>query len=197
LTAHQRRNYRAVGANVRLIENLAAEVLVNRNVLTAIAGPTIAVTIDVEGSAFPVRLAGEGLTRILVNLVKNAAEAMCAVGRVHISLWEGTGDFQGVSWLTLNVEDNGPGFPDRMLAHIFEEDECAPCGFDTARGERHVPQRGLGLSITRSLVERAGGRIRAANRDPVGACIQIELPVRQLCDANLAPKETGDSSSFN
>jgi K+-sensing histidine kinase KdpD len=38
--------------------------------------------------------------------------------------------------------------------------------------------RGLGLSITRSIIEAAGGRIQAANRDPAGARLEIELPVR-------------------
>jgi signal transduction histidine kinase len=37
---------------------------------------------------------------------------------------------------------------------------------------------GLGLSITRSIVEAAGGRIQAASRDPAGTCFQIQLPVR-------------------
>ena len=58
------------------IDNLAAELLANRNLLAALAGPSIALTVDAEGGALPVRLTGEDLTRMLVNLVKNAAEAM-------------------------------------------------------------------------------------------------------------------------
>jgi signal transduction histidine kinase len=38
--------------------------------------------------------------------------------------------------------------------------------------------RGLGLSISRSLVEASGGRVTASNREPRGARIEIELPVR-------------------
>ena len=172
------------------IDNLAAELLTNRNLLTALVGPTVRITIDVEGSALPVRLATEDLTRILVNLVKNAAEAMSSVGRVHITLRESAGDSERASLLILNVEDNGPGFPDRILANIFESSE------ETLRTPRatwmHWPvrQRGLGLGITRSLVEQAGGRIHAANRDPVGACIQIELPVRDVDELPLKPTNT-------
>jgi signal transduction histidine kinase len=191
----ERRDHWAHRTQIRPIENFAAEVLVNRNVLTAIVGPTIALTIDVKGSASPVRLAGEDLTRILVNLVKNSAEAMCSVGRVHISLWEGAGDSHGVSWLTLNVEDNGPGFPDRMLADVFEHGEDAQYHPNTVCGEQPVSRRGLGLAITQSLVEGAGGRIHAANRDPVGACIQIELPVRPL--AIPIRRSTEDCVSLN
>ena len=58
------------------IDNLAGEVLANRNLLAALAGPSITLTVDAEGGSLPIRLTGEDLTRILVNLVKNAAEAM-------------------------------------------------------------------------------------------------------------------------
>ena len=68
--------------------NLAAELLANHNLLAALAGPTIALTIDVEGGARPVQMTGEDLTRVLVNLVKNAAEAMPAGGRIQIELHE-------------------------------------------------------------------------------------------------------------
>ncbi len=179
------------------IDNLAAEVLANRSLLAALVGSTVNMTIDVEGSALPVRLTGEDLTRILVNLAKNAAEAMSSVGRIHISLRESAGDSVDASWLTLNVEDNGPGFPDRLLANIFELGESARANLTTMRGDWPIRQRGLGLSITRSLVEAAGGCIHAANRDPVGACIQIELPVAKPTDIQLPPQTTGDNASFN
>ena len=70
------------------IENMAAELLANHNLLAALSGPTIALTVDVEGAASAVRLTGEDLTRVLVNLVKNAAEAMPGGGRIQIELGE-------------------------------------------------------------------------------------------------------------
>jgi len=179
------------------IDNLAAEVLAHRNLLAALAGPTVGMTIDVERSALPVRLMGEDLTRILVNLVKNSVEAMSSVGRVHISLWESLGDSGDASWLTLNVEDNGPGFPDRLLATVFELSESTRASLSTMRGKWPMRQRGLGLSITRSLVEAAGGHIHAANRDPVGACIQIELPVRKPGETGMPLQANDDTASFN
>ena len=74
------------------------------------------------------------------------------------------------------VEDNGPGLTEQVLAKLFEpvsgnEPEVA------SAGGWPMTRRGLGLSITRSIVEAAGGMIHAANRDPVGACFQLELPV--------------------
>jgi len=177
------------------IDNLATELLANRNLLTALVGPTVRITIAVEGGALPVRLAGEDLTRILVNLVKNASEAMSSVGRVHISLRESPGDCERTSLLILNVEDNGPGFPDRILSKIFASSEETPTAPRTEHTHWPVRQRGLGLGITSSLVERAGGRIHAANRDPAGACIQIELPVRTV--DNLPAMTTNTNAALN
>lgn len=160
------------------IKNLAEELLTNRNLLASLVGPTIALTVDVQGGAVPVHMTAEDLTRILVNMVKNAAEAMSTVGRIHISLWESCGETENCPWVTLNVEDNGPGLTDKVLENIFEPRPAHARPDDPfTRHDWPVAHRGLGLSITRSIVEAAGGTIHAANRDPVGACFQIELPV--------------------
>lgn len=158
------------------IKNLAEELLANRSLLASLAGPTIALTVDVQGGAVPVRMTCEDLTRILVNLVKNAAEAMSAVGRIHVTLWESRGE-GNTPWLTLNVEDNGPGLPNKILESIFEPRRSSS-KLNAGSAEWPLRHRGLGLAITRSVVEEAGGLIHAANRDPVGACFQIELPVQ-------------------
>jgi signal transduction histidine kinase len=163
---------------VELIQNLAEELFANRSLLAALAGPTIALTVDAQGGAVAVRMTSEDLTRILVNLVKNSAEAMSAVGRIHISLWESRGE-QNTPWVTLNVEDNGPGLNGKILEKLFEPRNSPALSHDVfASAEWPLPHRGLGLSITRSIVEAAGGAIHAANRDPVGACFQIELPLQ-------------------
>jgi len=159
------------------IKNLAEELLANRNLLASLVGPTVALTVDVQGGALPVRMTSEDLTRILVNLARNASEAMSGVGRIHISLRESSGEPENSPWVTLNVEDNGPGLAAPLLEKLFEADPSAkPEG--PLSGGWPMARHGLGLSITRSIVEAAGGMIHAANRDPVGACFQIELPVQ-------------------
>ena len=185
------------GISYTPIHNLAAEVLANRNLLAALAGPTVAVIVEVKGAAFPVRLASEDLTRILVNLVKNASEAMSSVGRIRISLWESAGDSSELPWLTLNVEDNGPGFTGSALEKIYEGAEVPQESIRATGGDWPVLHRGLGLAITRSIVEAAGGRINVANRDPVGACIQIELPVRSVRDSCLPVGATDTNAVLN
>jgi signal transduction histidine kinase len=160
------------------IENMAAELLANHNLLAALAGPTITVTVDVERGARPVRLTGEDLTRVMVNLVKNAAEAMPAGGRIQIGLCELSAAAGAVEALSLTVEDSGPGIPVEALEKIFTSGYTTRAKGTEARGSWPVIHRGLGLAITRSIVEAAGGRIAAGNRALSGASFAIELPVR-------------------
>ena len=160
------------------IRDLAFEMETNRNLLSALAGPGIELNLEVEGCALPVAMSSEDLTRILVNLVKNAVEAMSGGGRLQLSLRETPASPGDAPWLLLTVADNGPGILPGLLEQVFEP------GYST-RSKTAAWQRGwqgdhlgLGLSITRSIVEAAGGRVHAASRDPSGACFQIELPVR-------------------
>jgi signal transduction histidine kinase len=161
------------------IGNLAAELLAARNLLAALAGPGIALTVDTAGGALGVRLNGEDLTRILVNLVKNSAEAMQANGRIVIELTERQATAGAAPWLMLTVEDSGPGIPRDVLEKVFDAGYTnQPNGVADQDWPR--THRGLGLSITRSIIEAAGGRVHAGNRAPGGARIEIELPVRSL-----------------
>jgi signal transduction histidine kinase len=159
------------------IESLAGELMANRNLLAALAGPAISLAVHANGGALPVLLTGEDLTRVLVNLVKNAAEAMPGGGRIELSLVEPPDAGQTRS-LFLHVADSGPGIAPEALDRIFD------AGFSTqtaAFSETGWPatHRGLGLSIARSIIEAAGGRIRAENRAPAGARFEIQLPVRK------------------
>jgi signal transduction histidine kinase len=161
------------------IDNLAGEVLATRNLLAALAGPSISVTADVEGGALPVRMSSEDLTRILVNLVKNAAEAMPGGGRIQVGLHElPANSGRATQTLSLTVEDNGPGIPSKFLEKIFESGYTTHSNGTAKSGGWPASHRGLGLSITRSIVEAAGGQIHAANRAITGARFEIELPVR-------------------
>jgi signal transduction histidine kinase len=161
------------------VDNLAEELLANRNLLSALAGPSIALTVDVEGGAQPVRMNGEDLTRILVNLVKNAAEAMPGEGRIALSLHEFHAGAEIPPWLLLTVEDNGHGISHNALEKIFDSGYSTRSnGASSPGGWPAASHRGLGLSITRSIVEAAGGRIHVTHRAPHGARFEIELPVR-------------------
>jgi signal transduction histidine kinase len=169
------------------IDNLAMELKANQNLLAALAGPSIAVTVDAEEGLKPVRLTAEDLTRVLINLVKNSAEAMSAGGWIHLNLSErkavpqaqpGAGSDAGSS-LLLTVEDNGPGIPGNALDKIFTSGYTTRAQGESRAGSWQGTHRGLGLSISRSIIEGAGGRIQVANLSPAGARFEIELPIRK------------------
>jgi signal transduction histidine kinase len=161
-----------------LIDNLASELMANRNLLSALVGPSVIMTISAEGGARPVRMNCEDLTRVLVNLVKNAAEAMPAGGSIRLDLRDHSPQSGTDAWSTLAIEDDGPGFAPETLDRIFEPGFTTRPRGVSQNGVWQVLHRGLGLSIARSIVEAAGGRIRAQNRDTGGGRIEIELPVR-------------------
>jgi two-component system sensor histidine kinase ChvG len=77
----------------------------------------------------------------------------------------------------ISIEDEGPGIPEAKLEGIFDR-------FYTERpsGERFGQHSGLGLSISRQIVEGLGGRIMAENRRKAdgsiaGARFVVRLPV--------------------
>lgn len=157
------------------IANLAGELLDNRNLLAALAGPSIALSVEADGGWRRVWMTGEDLTRVLVNLVKNAAEAMPEGGHIRISVSERDAGLGGTPLLAVAVEDSGPGIPEQMLERVFDR------GYTTrsagADGDRPTAIHGLGLAICRSIVEKAGGKLIATNRDGGGARLEMELPV--------------------
>jgi signal transduction histidine kinase len=113
---------------------------------------------------------------------------MTAAGRIAINLHEFHLDAKLSPWLLLTIEDNGPGIPSETLGNIFNSgytthsSGASGPGASVTVGAGNWPasHRGLGLSITRSILETAGGSIHAANRAPAGACFKIELPIRSL-----------------
>jgi signal transduction histidine kinase len=162
----------------KLIDDFAWELQMNRNLLAALAGPSVTLSVDAPSGSLPVEMTCEDLTRILVNLVKNAVEAMPTGGRIKLSVREvPTGPNESPRVL-LNIEDNGPGIPLTSLERIFEPGYTTRSSDGDGYGTWSPEHHGLGLSITRSIVEGAGGSVHAANRDPVGTCFQIELPAR-------------------
>lgn len=71
-------------------------------------------------------------------------------------------------WLTLTIEDNGPGVPDAVRARIFEP------YFTTKAVDVGT---GIGLSISRNVIEAHGGSIKLAESALGGAGFVISLPV--------------------
>ena len=125
------------------------------------------------------RISGDGdrLTQVVINLLSNGLRHAAAdSGRVRVSL-ERRQDI-----VRLAVADNGPGIPEELREAIFERFRQLPRGSaDRRQGA------GLGLAISRKIVEQHGGRIWAEAAVIGGARFVVELPAAPT----LRPVESG------
>ena len=105
------------------------------------------------------------LTQVLLNLVSNAIKHSPDGGEVAVrcSAW-------GLDRVRLEIEDQGSGVPPGDEERIFERFQQLESG-DERTGT------GLGLTISRQIVEHHGGRIWAATGRSTGALFMVELPV--------------------
>jgi two-component system, LuxR family, sensor kinase FixL len=104
------------------------------------------------------------LLQVFLNLTINSFEAMSAVRpdarRVVIRAGrDGNGD------VLVSVRDFGPGFPSGMAEQLFE-------AFFSTKAEG----TGMGLAISRSIIEAHGGTLSGENCDDGGACFTVRLP---------------------
>lgn len=111
-----------------------------------------------------VQVDGVQLQQVLLNLTRNAVEAMNAcepeTRRLEIrTRWGGQDEVE------ICVEDAGPGVPDTLLEQLFEP-------FFTTKPEG----MGLGLSLSRSIIEAHGGTLRYDSGPEKGSIFRIGLP---------------------
>lgn len=114
------------------------------------------------------------MTQVVLNLIINACQAMKSVGGGTLTLRSRMchGD------VLLEVIDTGPGIAEHHLSHIFEP-------FFTTKGARNggdagdtgsTGGTGLGLYLSRKIVEKHGGRINLLTRQGEGTTFQIRMP---------------------
>src|SRR5213594_1034331 len=105
------------------------------------------------------------LQQVMLNLMMNAIEAMsgAADGPRELLVRSGPNEFQGV---LVSVQDSGPGLDPKSVDHLFD-------AFYTTKPHG----LGMGLAISRSLIEAHGGRLWATAHEPHGAVFQFTLPI--------------------
>jgi signal transduction histidine kinase len=115
--------------------------------------------------AIEVDLVEGEVKQILYNLLRNAIQASPVGGSVEVEVDEQENEVQ------VKVSDRGPGIPDEIAARMFDP------FFTTKHGESE-PGMGLGLSVSRSLIEAMGGRIDVSQRTGGGTIFSAVLPRR-------------------
>jgi len=125
------------------------------------------VSIQVEPSPAPVLLTGdlEMLESVFINLLDNAVKFSPEGGAVDVRV---EADPQ---WVTVHVRDRGPGIPPEEVPRVFERFFR---GTPAVTGR--VPGSGLGLHISKAIVEAHGGRIGVESRLTEGSTFTVSLP---------------------
>jgi len=129
------------------------------------------ITLDIQQPSLVIAAIEGRLVQVLRNLIGNATSFSPRDGRIVLRARD-IG-----AWAEISVEDEGPGIPAAKLEHIFDR-------FYSERpaGERFGQHSGLGLSISRQIVQALKGRIMAENRIApdgtiAGARFVVHLPL--------------------
>jgi two-component system sensor histidine kinase MprB len=108
------------------------------------------------------------LKRAVLNLLDNAAKWSPAESTIRVSVVIEEEPSKPVARIA--VADEGPGIPDKDLAHIFER-------FYRAEAARALPGSGLGLTIVEQTAALHGGSVRAVNAETGGAVVSLTVPL--------------------
>jgi len=150
-------------------------VKISRDAMAEKGGITIHTDLD---PAIPKPISEKnGLKQVLINLMKNAAEAMPDGGNIYISTRRisadlrrdagGTGESVH-SYVEIVFRDDGPGIADEMKERLFEP-------FVTSKKEGHS---GVGLSIAFQTIKALGGILTCESEEGEGTTFNISLPVK-------------------
>jgi signal transduction histidine kinase len=109
------------------------------------------------------------LVQVFVNLLRNALYAVPAAGEIggEIAIHSKRLHRNAQPWISVTVEDNGPGIAPDVLPDIFE-------AFVSTRLD--AKGTGLGLTVAEGIIHQHGGTITASNRAEGGACLEVTLP---------------------
>ncbi|MGH2627546.1 MAG: ATP-binding protein [Anaerolineales bacterium] len=121
---------------------------------------------------------GDRLAQVFTNLLDNAIKFTPAGGSVRLR-----GEVSGGRAL-VHVEDMGPGIPAEELSRIFERFYQ----LDKARRGGEGRGVGLGLAISREIVQAHGGRLNAQSRPGEGSRFSVDLPLTQPQDSTVTGK---------
>ena len=128
------------------------------------------IIVELPLAAGTVRFAGDrdAVKQILLNLCKNAAEAMDGGGRLTVAtsldVFEG-----GRHYAELRVADNGPGLPAGVLEQLKGDAQEQPSG-----------RRGIGLSVVMALVKRLDGKLICKTRRGGGTTFSVLIPAAAI-----------------
>ncbi len=128
-----------------------------------LADKGIELDINVDHDLPMLKLCEDGIKQVLINLLKNAEDALVNQGKITIMAYKHPKYPEDV---VVEVRDTGPGIPGELRDKIFDP-------FVTTKGKGNS---GLGLSVCHGLIKAAGGSIRIKDHEGPGAWFEIRIP---------------------
>ncbi|MDB9788685.1 ATP-binding protein [Candidatus Thioglobus sp.] len=138
--------------------------LINKSVALYDNHDGIRVDLDLSGDLPKLQLDRDAISRVLINLIKNATEARKEKNKLNIKIKSSISKTEGIVQLT--IIDDGEGFPEDIIDKVFEP-------YITTKEK----SGGLGLAIVQNIIEQHDGQIFASNVKPHGARITIEFSI--------------------
>jgi signal transduction histidine kinase len=176
----------AESGQLRLIrEPNDIEILINQAVSavgTKTAAKDISLTAEVPGQLPPVDIDSNRIGQVLRNLLENAVTHTPRGGEIKVTAVVRDG------LVEVGVQDNGEGIPATDLPHLFERFYRV----DKSR-TRATGGSGLGLTISKSLVESHGGSIQAFSEPGQGSRFVFTIPVAEQDPDETEPPEFSQS----
>jgi len=114
------------------------------------------------------------LKQVFVNLILNAVDALPPGGRIRIRVRKQKDE----GYLTVEVQDDGPGIPEHIQQRIFEP-------FFTTKGRGQGT--GLGLAVSQGIVHKLGGFISLKKRPGKGTSFVVSLPITDAPSDVMSP----------
>ncbi len=149
---------------------------------------------DLTESLPPVRADAEQLRQVLINLIRNAVQAMGGHGTVQVTTRRRSERASTAlgrdpvvpqsDWIEIAVRDQGPGMAPQVQKNLF-----VPFFTTKDRGT------GLGLAISQRVVEDMGGRIEVVSRPGAGSTFSLVLPVAAEAHAPTRSQPPGQASA--
>ncbi len=133
---------------------------------SAAAGRQLQIEVEIDAELGPVTLDPARCKQVLYNYLSNALKFSSEGGRITVRARPVSAD-----WFRLEVEDTGVGIADSDLPRLFHEFQQ----LDSGAGKRHQGT-GLGLALTRRLVEVQGGTVGATSVLGQGSVFHAVLP---------------------
>lgn len=167
------RDFVARGDTERRIENLA-KVVEEASLLGMVGTKSqrVQVDFDLKSDLRPVLIDKVQIQQVVLNLIRNAGDALQASDVRRITV-EVKADVEGFA--VVSVRDTGPGVSAELMPQLFQP-------FMTTKSEG----MGVGLSISRGIIESHGGRIWAEDNPGGGAVFRFSIPVISVKEQEAA-----------